>query len=101
MKYFTKGLDTKIFAGKSVQKGVLHISDLKKYPIKAVGSANDINPPNRIFYATKAIVMEDFTIKTYPSSFGNGTDWSKVQKDQNGQYFENIFLKGSNVILQH
>lgn len=89
------------FIGRDEQDGELNIKDSNKLPIDFVGSANHINPPVEIFYGSKAVAIEDFTVKTYFESAGNRVrEWTILQ-DENGKYISNTYKKGQDIILAH
>jgi len=89
------------FIGRDEQDGQMDIKDSKNLPIDFVGSANHINPPAFIFYGSKALATEDFTVKTYFDSAGNRVREWKTHEDQQGKYIENTYKKGQEIILAH
>lgn len=87
--------------GRDAQDGIIHIMHQKKIPAEIIGSANHINPPAFIFYGSKAVATEDFTVKTYFESAGNRVrEWTILQ-DENGKYISNTYKKGQEIILAH
>ena len=86
--------------------GQLHITDAKNhiFPIEWTGSANDINPPVRIFYGSQATATADFQTKTYFSDYGNLVHQNgqhKLHEDADGKYFKNNYKKGEKIIFAH
>jgi len=86
--------------------GQLHITDTKNhiFPIEWTGSANDINPPVRIFYGSQATATADFQTKTYFSDYGNLVHQNgqhKLHSDKDGKYFKNNYKKGEKIIFAH
>ncbi len=89
------------FIGRDAQDGIIHIMHQSFIPAEIVGSANHINPPAFIFYGSKAVAKEDFTVKTYFESAGNRVREWETNEDENGKYIENTYKKGQEIILAH
>jgi len=89
------------FIGRDEQDGIIHIMHQSFIPAEIVGSANHINPPVCIFYGSKAVAIEGFTVKTYFESAGNKVQEWKTHKDEDGRYIQNNYKKGQEIILAH
>jgi len=89
------------FIGRDGQDGIIHIMHQSFIPAEIVGSANHINPPVEIFYGSKAVATESFTVKTYFESSGNRVQEWKTLQDEDGKYISNTYKKGQEIILAH
>jgi len=89
------------FIGRDAQDGIIHIMHRIYIPAEIVGSANIINPPVCIFYGSKAVAEEDFTVKTYFESAGNKVQEWKTHEDGDGRYIQNNYKKGEHIIFAH